>query len=540
MLQRFFTSQLRKALAEARTYAAELRDSEHRYRTLFDNVPAGLYRTTPDGRIVDANPALAQMLAYKDIPALCEVNAAGLYVARRDRTSWKRQMQRHGVVRDFETRFRRQDGEVIWINDTARAVRDQTGNVLYFEGSMEDITQRKEAEAELKRYQEHLEELVEQRTAELQKSEERYRTLFNGVPVGLYRSTPDGTVVDANEAVITMLGLSNLESVPNTETVYVDPHTRDRWKALMDQHGVVRDFECRMRRRDGTIVWAKDSARAVVDSQGHALYYEGSLEDISARKLAEEELQKAKEAAEAANQAKSQFLANMSHELRTPLNGIIGFTRLVRRRAADLLPQKDLDNLGKVLVSADQLLGLINDVLDLSKIEAGRTEVKVEAFDLTPLLDSCRLTVQPLIKSEKVQLVSEVPSDLPQLHTDRGKLRQVVLNLLGNAVKFTERGLITIRACCEDDVLTLSVSDTGIGIAANDLQRIFEAFQQVDASTTRRHGGTGLGLTISRQLAQAMGGDITVESEVGKGSTFTLTLPVHYAEASSTEPQGEG
>ncbi len=528
LLQWFFTSQLRQALVEARTYAAELRDSERRYRTLFDNVPVGLYRTTLDGQIVDANPAQAQMLAYADAAALYEMNASDLYVDARDRNRWMRQMERDGVVMEFEARFRRQDGEAIWVNDTARAVHDEEGNVLYFEGSIEDITQRKEAEAELKQYQEHLEELVEQRTAELRESERRYRTLFNGVPVGLYRSTPDGTVVDANEAVLTMLGLPSLESRPNTEASYVDPQTREHWKALMDQYGVVRDFECRMRRHDGTILWAKDSARVVTDEQGRILYYEGSLEDITERKRAEEELQQAKEAAEAANQAKSRFLANMSHELRTPLNAIIGFTRLVRRRGKEMLPQRELDNLEKVLVSADQLLGLINDVLDLSKIEAGRTQVKAVTFDVGELVDACLLTIQPLIKSDRLQLVKDIPPDLPQVHSDRDRIGQVLLNLLGNAVKFTDQGVITVSAVHHGDQLTLSVSDTGIGIAKDDLGRIFEAFQQVDTSTTRRHGGTGLGLTISRQLARVLGGEITVESEFGKGSTFSVTLPCLY------------
>jgi signal transduction histidine kinase len=218
----------------------------------------------------------------------------------------------------------------------------------------------------------------------------------------------------------------------------------------------------------------------------------------------------------------------MSHELRTPLNSIIGFTRLVRRRAKDLLPQRELDNLGKVLVSADQLLGLIKDVLDLSKIEAGRTEVEAVTFDLGSLVEACLLTIQPLIKGDRLQVVSEIPPHLPKLHTDRDKLGQILLNLVGNAFKFTERGLITVSAHPHADQLILSVSDTGIGIATEDLDRIFEAFQQVDTSTTRKYGGTGLGLTISRQLAQVLGGDITVESDLGKGSTFTLTLPSRY------------
>jgi len=503
LLQWFFTDQLKRALLEARTYAGELRQSEQRYRTLFANVPVGLYRTTADGQIVDANPAQVQMLAYPDVEALCKVNASELYVDPEDRERWKTLMERDGVVRDFEAQFARSDGKVIWVNDTARAVRDDAGTVQYFEGSIEDITQRKAAELELKRYQEHLEELVQQRTAELQESEQRYRTLFDRVPVGLYRSTPDGTVIEANEAALSMLGITSLDSAPSSpaESFYLDPRTRERWKALMDEHGVVRDFECQMRRADGTLLWAKDSARAVTDKQGRPLYYEGSLEDISERKRAEEDMRQARAAAEAASQAKSRFLANMSHELRTPLNSIVGFTQLVRRRAADIL-------------------------LNLSKIEAGRTDLELTEFELNPLVAESLATIQPLVKSNRVDLVKDIPPDLPGCFTDRDKLRQILLNLLGNAAKFTEQGAITIRARHQNGIMLLSVSDTGIGIPAEDLDLIFEAFHQVDASSTRSHGGTGLGLTISRQLAQLLGGDITVESEPGRGSTFTVALPL--------------
>jgi two-component system sensor histidine kinase/response regulator len=287
-------------LVEERT--AELRESEERYRTLFDGVPVGLYRSTPAGQMVDANLALVHMLGYPSREELLAISPASLYVAPEDRVRWQALMEREGVVRDFEIQHRRYDGTLIWVKDTARAVRDEGGQVLYYEGSLEDITQRVQAEAELRVYQEHLEDLVEERTAELRQSEERYRTLFNRVPVGLYRTTPDGEILDANLAMAQMLGYPSREEAlqaGNTADAYVDPEERLRWQVLMEHEGVVLDFEERVRRYDGTIIWLNDTARAVRDEQGRVLYYEGSLEDITERKEFEEELRLQKDYYEA-------------------------------------------------------------------------------------------------------------------------------------------------------------------------------------------------------------------------------------------------
>jgi signal transduction histidine kinase/DNA-binding response OmpR family regulator len=242
-------------------------------------------------------------------------------------------------------------------------------------------------------------------------------------------------------------------------------------------------------------------------------------------------LQLARDEAMQATQAKSTFLANMSHELRTPLNAIIGFTRLVMRRSKDALPAKQYENLEKILVSGEHLLSLINAVLDLSKIEAGRIDVRPVEFKLEPLLDVCVRTVQPLVKADRVSLVKEVELGLPSVVLDQEKVRQILTNLLANAVKFTETGTIAVRARRAGSELVIAVSDTGIGIPEEALGLIFEEFRQVDNTSTRQYGGTGLGLAISRRLARLMGGDISVQSSLGAGSTFTLRLPMPPATA---------
>lgn len=232
--------------------------------------------------------------------------------------------------------------------------------------------------------------------------------------------------------------------------------------------------------------------------------------------------------AEKANKAKSAFLVNMSHEFRTPLNAIIGFTRIVQRKSEGLLPEKQIENLQKVLISSENLLALINTTLDIAKIEAGRMDVVASNFRIAPLIDLCINTATTMIKP-KVKLEKQVDPDLDQIFSDQDKIRQIVLNLLSNAAKFTHEGQISLSASRErEDQLRIDVKDTGIGISPEAMTRIFKEFQQADNSTTRQYGGTGLGLSISRNLARLLGGDITVVSEPGKGSTFSLILPMSY------------
>jgi len=644
-------------LVEERT--TDLRESEERYRTLFDGVPVGLYRTTPQGQIVDANLAMVQMLGYPSREHLLPVDVTRQYVNPDDRMRWRELVEREGILRDFETQLRRYDGQVIWVNLSLRAVKDEWGQVLYYEGSLEDITERKRAEAELRRYQEHLEDLVEERTAELRVSEERYRTLFDGVPVGLYRTTPEGDVLDDNLAIVQMLGYQDIESMPagNVGELYIDPGERARWQALMEREGVVSNFEMQLRRRDGTVIWVSDTARAVKDEQGQVLYYEGSLKDITERKEFEEEirrqkdyfealfinspvavvtadldgdvvswnpmaeklfgytqaeaigrklddlvaadyslraeagrytaqvidlgrvqvitkrtrkdgslvdvdllalplvvagqkvgfiaiyhditpLQEARRGAEAANRAKSAFLANMSHELRTPLNAVLGFTQLMG--GDPNLTAEQRENLGVINRSGEHLLALINDVLEMSKIEAGRVTLQEKSFDLYHLLDGLEEMFGLRARYTGLALRFERAEDVPQyVRTDEGKLRQVMVNLLGNAVKFTQEGSVTLRVNTlsrpqEGQTLHFEVKDTGPGIAPDELAAVFDPFVQA-TSGQQVQEGTGLGLSISQQYVHLMGGDITVSSELGAGSIFRFDVQVGLADAADVQ-----
>ena len=239
-----------------------------------------------------------------------------------------------------------------------------------------------------------------------------------------------------------------------------------------------------------------------------------------------QEIQDKNDQLEAANRHKSQFLANVSHELRTPLNSIIGFTRIVLRRSEGKIEPLQKENLQKVLVSSDHLLTLINELLDLAKIEAGRMEAFAETFKLDEIIRVATTTVEPLLRNGNVKLITEIAPDIPPMKTDRDKLKQCVLNLLSNAVKFTEKGEIKVAAARNNGTVKLTVSDTGIGMNQEALKYIFDEFRQADMSSTRKYGGTGLGLAIVKKFINLMGGEIVVASEVGKGSQFTITLPM--------------
>lgn len=247
-----------------------------------------------------------------------------------------------------------------------------------------------------------------------------------------------------------------------------------------------------------------------------------------------EDLERARQEAIHANMIKSQFLANMSHELRTPMNAIIGYSEMLEEDAEDMGVEDIIPDLKKIQSAGRHLLGLINSVLDLSKIESGKMTLYLETFDVPSLVTDVVSNIQPLIAKNANKLVQDFPADIGTMHADMTKVRQITINLLSNASKFTEQGTVTLRIRKTTDQtveqIIFEVEDTGIGMSPEQVERVFEAFTQADNSTTRKYGGTGLGLTISKRFSQMMGGDITVESEEGKGTTFTLILPVKVKE----------
>ncbi len=283
--------------------------------------------------------------------------------------------------------------------------------------------------------------------------------------------------------------------------------------------------EYRIRRADdGRLRWIRRVSRAV-EGRGLVGRLVGVVQDVTDRKLAEMALSAARDTAENANRAKSNFLANMSHELRTPLSAVIGYAEMIEEELSDLGQHGVLADLGKVKSNARHLLGLINDVLDLSKVEAGRMDVIAEAVDVAELAAEVASTVETLVRRKDNRLVLDVAADVGVLRTDGVKVKQCLLNLLSNASKFTEGGEIRFGIARRGRAVAFRVADTGIGMTEEQLGRLFQRFSQADETTTRKFGGTGLGLALTRALADLLGGTVTVESALGAGTTFTLTLP---------------
>jgi two-component system sensor histidine kinase/response regulator len=371
-----------------------------------------------------------------------------------------------------------------------------------------------------------------------EQAEAKFREIFENSAEGIYQCTVAGEFLTANPAMARILGVATPAELLGQSMTRLG--RRDEFVQLMQEQGAVGEFESQLERTDGSLIWVCENTRAVRGSDGAVLYYEGTLQDITVRKLAEEERQRAHQAAEAANTAKSEFLANMSHEIRTPMNGIIGMTELALDTELSL---EQREYLTMVKTSADSLLTIINEILDFSKIEAGRLDLDLVDFDLRDSLADALRTLAFKAAEKGLEVACEVMPEVPAMVVgDSVKLRQVIVNLVGNAVKFTERGEIVVRveAAGQDDkrvALRFTVSDTGIGVPKEKLDSIFEAFTQADGSTTRKYGGTGLGLTISKQLVDMMGGQLQVESEVGKGSTFNFTVRCGVSEQTVTAVQ---
>ncbi len=508
-----------------------LRQSEEHFRRLIENASDLISILDHEGVIRYESPAVTRMLGYareemigKNVFDFLPPEEVEPTLSR-----LRQVIEQPGTSVSAEFQFRHKDGSYRHMEATGRTLRedDPTAGVIV---NSRDVTERVEADRKLRLQKTLLEAQGEASIDGILVVGEEGRILSCNHRFVEMWEIPDEVIASQSDEAALGAVLDQIEDserfLERVEHLYEHPDEESRDEILL---------------RDGR-VFDRYSA-PVVSTEGENYGRIWFFRDMTAQKrhaeeleLARQEAETAKLEAEAANRAKSHFLANMSHELRTPLNAIIGYAEMLSEEAEDIGCKDFIPDLERIQTAGRHLLGLINDVLDLSKIEAGRMDVYVEEFDVCALVDEVRATIQPLVGEKDNQLVVRGAEGLGTMNSDPTKVRQMLLNLLSNAAKFTENGTVTLSASRERDTILFQVSDTGIGMTKEQLSRLFQPFMQADTSTTRRYGGTGLGLTITRRFVDVLGGAIDVESRPGEGTTFVLRLPVDLGDAGRRPP----
>ncbi|MEO7409859.1 MAG: PAS domain S-box protein [Sphingomicrobium sp.] len=511
------------AIGAKRGIQLELESARDLSRSMLENMREIIFRTDREGHWEFLNPAWEAITGYTVADTL---GASAAELVHPDDAVGNRDAQRLLVEGSLDHIMLRQryfhaSGGYRMVEVSVRALRGSDGAYRGSIGSIRDITEQDRAELALS------------------ESQRLFETLAEFSPAGIVRCAADGTVTYCNRAWYRLTGLTPEEAQGTGWAKALHPEDAQRiltdWTvavaAMIDYRG-----EFRFVTPAGVVSWVDVSTTPVRDPAGNVDGFVGVLFDMTARKVLEVELVSAKRHAEAAAVAKSNFLANMSHEIRTPMNGVLGF--------ADLLLDSNLGDAQRrhvrmIADSGAEMMRLLNDILDISKIESGQMRVVDTPIDLRHILERCLGLMEANASRKGLKLTLEVSPQIPALVVGDGhRLRQVLLNLVGNAVKFTERGTVVVRARAADDgaagqaMLVIEVEDSGIGIPLDQQASVFHPFEQVDSGLTRSFGGTGLGLTICRQLVALMGGELTVSSTVGVGSLFTVSIPVEVASGS--------
>jgi PAS domain S-box-containing protein len=502
-------------ISERKRAEEALRESEERFRIMADGCPAVMWVTDAEGGICFVNRTCREFfgIAYEQVEVdkwhmLLHPDDAANYVA-----AYRRAIVEHESLR-IESRVRRADGEWRWIVSHAEPRFSPAGEYLGLVGISPDITERKQAEEAL------------------QAGDERFRQLAGNIhQVFFMVDAASGQTLYLSPAYEQVWGRTCDSAYQNGMSWMESVHPDDMAQArqilgvLTKRESVEAEF--RIRIPGSQEKWIRERAFPIVDQAGQVVRIGGVAEDITAWKRHEQDLVQARQGAEAANVAKSRFLANMSHEIRTPMNGVLGMLQLLLD--TDLTPeQRDYANV--IDTCGQTLMSLIDDILDLSKIEARKITLEHVEFDPRRVVEDAVRTLRTQADAKGLALGCRVAPETPSLLAgDANRLRQVLLNLAGNAVKFSERGEVAVEVAVDSrdhgkTTLRCTIADTGIGIPPDQARKLFAPFYQADTSSTRKHGGAGLGLSISRQLVELMGGDIGFDSTAGEGSTFWFTV----------------
>ncbi|MBI6872103.1 PAS domain-containing sensor histidine kinase [Clostridium aciditolerans] len=492
----------------------EVKESEKFYKSIFELSGVGIAEVSPDGVFLMINKPFCKITGYseeelkeksfKDITYSEDINVDLNYV--------------NDLITDkingynTEKRYIRKDGSIVWVNITVSLVRNNDKSPKYFVSVINDITNNKKNEIELKK---------------------QAQAVFY-CPVSIVVTDKNGIIEYVNPAFEIISGYKKEEALGKNPKIQSSGEgTREFYKNLWGTilKGEIWKGTFKNKKKNGEIYWEESSISPIINSQGKITHFVAVKEDITKRKLIEEELIKSKIEAESANRAKSTFLANMSHEIRTPLNAILGFSELLLNDSN--LSEGQKSKVETINRTGEHLLKMINEILEISKIEAGKASINLSEFNIYRLIEDLKNIFYLKAKDKNINLNFFIDDDVPEIIiTDELKLRQILINLIGNAIKFTDKGSVSVVINSKNEqnnsLLYVAVKDTGIGIAEENLNKIFDDFTQV-YDTKYSKGGTGLGLTITKEFVELLKGIITLKSTYGKGSEFNFFIPVTVA-----------
>jgi PAS domain S-box-containing protein len=519
----------------------ELKESEAYYRSIFENALYGIAITGPDFKFTKVNESWCRLIGYSEEELLNNMGIADVTLP--DNMPESKEMMKKLINREvregrLEKRYRTKSGEIVEAMTFVKGIYDENDRYLGNAASILDITERKQAEIELEGHREHLEELVEERTRKLAESEKKYADLYENAP-DMFASidAKTGKIMQCNQTFLNKTNYSKDELIGQPIYYIYHPDCLGKAKASFEQFktsGAVQNAELKIKRKDGTALEVILNVTAIRDENGKPIYSRSIWVDISVRKEAERRVLEAKETLEMANERlkeldrlKSMFIGSMSHEFRTPLNSIIGFTGILLMEMVGKLEPKQKDFLKRANQSAKHLLSLITDIIDISKIEAGKIDTFNSQFVLGEVIDEAVDNIEPMRNKKGLDLHVNVPDNF-EIHNDRKRVYQCILNFLSNSIKYSEKGWVSISARQLNEEVEIVVEDTGIGIAEKDIPNIFQPFERLNSSLRNKELGTGLGLYLTKKMAsEILGGSVKVESQLGVGSKFSLYLPTH-------------
>lgn len=494
----------------------DLTKSQEEHSAIIDAVSDIIFEVNQDGKILFLNAAWERVTGFNPSYSVGLDLFQTLHQSEQDmqRQEFENVLAGRKDSHRAFVRLRCQDGHFRSVELALSRLNREKNGQNHIVGTMTDVEERRRAERALS------------------EAERKYRTIVENAAGGIYQLTPEGLYLSVNPAMSRILGYKNpeemLSQVKNAnEKIYADTYERSKAIMHLDKYSLLSNNVCQMRRQDGSLIWVNENARTVRDNEGQILYYEGSIENITDRLKHEEELQSAKMQSDLANRAKSEFLANMSHELRTPLNAIIGFSELIADEAFGKIERREYIEYGRdIRESGHRLLEVINEILDISKIDAGDRQLQENEVELPVEVQACLDMLHHKIARAGLDIKINLEG-IPSVHAEKRAVKQIILNLLSNAVKFTPAdGSVTVSyGYTQEGDLTLSFTDTGRGLDEDEMVKALAPFGQVDASHKRRNSGTGLGLTLVDSLIRLHGGQFELISQKGIGTSAIVTFP---------------